>query len=260
MCRVAGGASLAWFGQICCICNRADGISQCSQPIYWQMESKEETRAVDEMCFIGPPSLAQSSLLCPSCCWTQRAENCHVLFLAPFHANAAWARQSIWEEFHQSESFASPVVISKPHFPFAEDLEGREKCSKPKACCEVQSWASRRVCLMRLSRHLRNPWEQHLPADQIISLASEKWLPRVCSTEVEIKEHLKDWKPRPWLCLSIPPGPHQPGWHWGRWLKYFTIPFTKVTLITSLSMPHWTPKTLLAGEKKMESIDLRLAL
>lgn len=58
MCRVAGGASLVWFGQICCICNRADGISQCSQPIYWQMESKEETRAVDEVfhwsSFLGP--------------------------------------------------------------------------------------------------------------------------------------------------------------------------------------------------------------
>lgn len=130
MCHVAGGASLAWFGQICCICNRADGISQCSQPIYWQMESKEETRAVDEMCFIGPPFLAQSSLLCPSCCWTQRAENCHVLFLAPFHANAAWARQSIWEGFYQSKSFASPVVISKPHFSFCRGSGGKVEVFK----------------------------------------------------------------------------------------------------------------------------------
>lgn len=110
------------------------------------------------------------------------------------------------KRLHQIKSFASPVVISKPRFPFAEDLEGREKCSKPKSCCEVQSWASRSVCLMSLSRHFRNPWEQHLPANQVIFLASEKWLPKVCSTGVEIKDHLKDWKPRPWLCLSIPPG------------------------------------------------------
>lgn len=96
-----------------------------------------------------PPSLPQNLLPCPSCCRTQQRVALSCAVSGCFAPNAARARESRSKGLHQTKSFATPVAISKPHFPFAEDVEGREKCSKPKAGSEVQSWASKRVCLMR---------------------------------------------------------------------------------------------------------------
>lgn len=120
----------------CFVCSRAAGASQGPQAGYEQMENRRKPNP----CLIHPPLHP-----CPCCVPCAASLSRGHLQL---HMKSSPSNQELCSLcFHFKASF----------FPFAEDLEGWEKCSKPKVGSEVQSWASKRGLFYMIEQRAQEP-------------------------------------------------------------------------------------------------------